>query len=229
MTEFINHQRISYKNGEIKELEGSPIVEVNRLGEGFYHLIDANVESINGQNDGLYPFRIAEQSGKKGFKSKKMSEVNLDKFVKHVRTKFGTGEYELTMMTHMPIMAENEITFFTTQMMTFLRVTTFSSLIVDEHRYHLSNINGLNSWMFMMEDNSVFTLPTWHEMMIDAIQEMKEDEQDEQSFDDLKYLIDQTAEQIDPLLNEKFMNINPIECWEVWDKINIERKRVYAS
>lgn len=229
MSEFYDYQRVSYENGELKELDGTPIVEVKRLGEGFYHLVDANVESINGQNDELYPFRVSQQSQRKGFVSKKISKVNLDKFVKHVRSKFGTGQYELNMMTHMPIIADNQVTFFTSEMLTFLRVVASASLNIGEKDYQLNMIDDLSSWMFMMEDNSVVSLQTWREMMSDTIKEMIDNGEDQQSLDSLQYMIDQTAEQTDDLLNEKFMNISPVECWEVWDKINIERKRVYAS
>ena len=137
MTEFTQPTGFITENGEIVDQYESPIIEIKKLnGQGtLYKLTDADLESINAQPE-------------------KNSSINVDKLIRSVRSNFGTGDYVVGAIFHIPLP-------FQMSELGMLRVEVNSNVSIDETGYKFDKITNHDLFM-IIDGQAVVGLDSWY-------------------------------------------------------------------
>ena len=166
-------------------------------------MTDANCESIN-----------AERS--------RHDPINLDKFVRSVRSQFGTGNYTLAAMhqTRFPEELGKLAPLSWDKML--IRTGLYSSLTITETDYSVSKIEDYETWICTATGETLL-LDTWHKLATSVAKE--DDDIPEEMREEIIVVFDSVKETIIEQSKEEFTDSSMII--EEYDKINVERKRIY--
>lgn len=201
-------------NNQIEERD-TPIMEVIKLPDECYKIVDANIESINLEMDKLYPQRLVEYyKQSKGFKKVDLPTIDFTSFLNQVAEEFGYGEYTISAITHQPFLFdEDESSGFGDNLL--IRTEVSCKITLKEDDFDVQPIDYVEPFVFAPDIPAVIDMSQWKKMtnMMDT--------EEQQEF------VEETANQMKQKLNELFMNQNMISLAHVWDKINVGRERVY--
>lgn len=196
MSNFIQTAHYETENGEIVDTRHSPIIEVKKLnGQGtIYKLTDANIESINAERE----------SNRK---------IDIEKFVRAVRSNFGTGHYTVGAITHtpMPDILKD---------MGMIRTEVNSKVMVTSSQYHFDEVLNYSIYIYTWDD-IVLELDSWH----DVIKKAYDDGEVKEQFVELcDMVVEQAPAQISHFLDDTMFDQHFLK----FDKISVVRDRVYT-
>ena len=197
MTEFTQATNVITDNGVVVDQQDSPIIQVKKLnGQGtLYKLTDANFESINAQR---------EQN----------SVINVDKFIRAVRSNFGVGHYNISALTHMPLPQP-------LQELGMIRVEINAKVMVTQTQHCFDEIESHDIFL-AMEEGAVLELESWYGF----IKKAYDDGEVGKDFMDLcDMVMEQAPEQVSHFFDETMFDRHI----EIYDKINIVKNRVYEE
>lgn len=195
MTEFVQGTNLITEDGKVVDQEELPIIQTKKLnGQGtLYKLTDANFESINAQR---------ERDG----------VINVDKFIRTVRSHFGPGHYDISAITHMPL--PNEL-----RELGMIRVEVNGKVGITTSQYHWEEINDHFIYIYMPE-GAVLELNSWYGFV-------KKAHEDNEVSDDFLKLCDMIMEQAPQQVSHFFDDTMFDKHLDSYDKITIVRDRVY--
>ena len=195
MTEFLQATNLITENGEVVDQEESPIIQTKKLnGQGtLYKLTDANIESINSQR---------ERGG----------VINVDKFIRSVRSHFGPGHYDVSAITHIPL--PNEL-----RELGVIRVQVDGKVGITTSQYHWDEVTDHSIYIYMME-GPVLGLDSWYGFI-------KRAHEENEVGDGFLELCDMVMEQAPQQVSHIFEDTMFDKHLDSYDKITIARDRVY--
>ena len=195
MTEFLQATNLITENGEVVDQQESPIIQTKKLnGQGtLYKLTDANIESINSQR---------ERGG----------GINVDKFIRSVRSHFGPGHYDVSAITHIPL--PNEL-----RELGMIRVQVDGKVGITTSQYHWDEVTDHSIYIYMME-GAVLGLDSWYGFI-------KRAHEENEVGDDFLELCDMVMEQAPQQVSHIFEDTMFDKHLDSYDKITIVRDRVY--
>ena len=208
MTEFFQGQTFTTdENGVIDDIQTTPIIEMKKLnGQGsIYKLTDANCESINAEY-------------------RRRDPINLDKFVRSVRSQFGTGDYTLAALHHSKFPDELQQTNTLDWDNMLIRTGLYSALTITETDYSVSKIEDYETWICTATGETLL-LDTWHKLTTTVAKE--DDDIPEEMRQDYVDLFDSVKESIIEQTKKEFTDASITQFIDRCDKINVERKRIY--
>jgi hypothetical protein len=197
MSEFILNKSVTVKDGEIEEVTDAPVMSFKKLhGQGnIYKLTDANAESIN----------IEMDNGK----------LQVDKFIRSIRSNFGPGKYKVGAISHIPLAEE-------LKGFGYLRVEYNTSLNVTENQHHWDLVDNTSPTIFFPEGPAVVDLESWYSF----VEKSKEDAPDSVSDEFVEFcrkFVDETPK----TLEETFNNTSFEKIVNEMDKISVVQHRKY--
>ena len=195
MTEFLQATNLITENGEVVDQQESPIIQTKKLnGQGtLYKLTDANFESINAQRE-------------------RGSVVNVDKFIRSVRSHFGPGHYDVSAITHIPL--PNEL-----RELGVIRVQVDGKVGITTSQYHWDEVEDHSIYIYMME-GPVLGLDSWYGFI-------KRAHEENEVGDSFLELCDMVMEQAPQQVSHIFEDTMFDKHLDSYDKITIVRDRVY--
>ena len=195
MTEFLQATNLITENGEVVDQQESPIIQTKKLnGQGtLYKLTDANFESINAQRE-------------------RGSVVNVDKFIRSVRSHFGPGHYDVAAITHIPL--PNEL-----RELGVIRVQVDGKVGITTSQYHWDEVEDHSIYIYMIE-GPVLGLDSWYGFI-------KRAHEENEVGDDFLELCDMVMEQAPQQVSHIFEDTMFDKHLDSYDKITIVRDRVY--
>ena len=197
MTEFLQGTTLITENGEVVDQQESPIIQTKKLnGQGtLYKLTDANIESINAQK---------ERGG----------VINVDKFIRSVRSHFNPGYYDVSAITHLPL--PNEL-----RELGMIRVEVNGKVHITNSQYYWYEVTDYSIYIYMME-GAVLGLDSWYGFI-------KKAHEDNDVGDDFLELCDMVMEQAPAQVSHFFDDTMFDDHLDSYDKITIMRDRVYEA
>lgn len=199
MTEFIRASSVITDNGEIVEQKDAPIIQMKKLnGQGtLYKLTDANIESINAERESN-------------------SVINVDKFIRAVKSNFGVGHYDISAITHMPL--PNEL-----KDIGVLRVEVNGKVLINGTcQYLFDDVNDYSIYIYM-RDGIVLELDSWYGMVKKAVEE--DPELSEQFLELCSSIMEQAPQMVSHYFDDTMFDMHLSK----YDKISIARDRVYDT
>ena len=195
MTEFVQGTNLITEDGKVVDQEELPIIQTKKLnGQGtLYKLTDANFESINAQR---------ERGG----------VINVDKFIRAVRSHFGPGHYDVSAITHIPL--PNEL-----RELGMIRVQVDGKVGITTSQYHWDVVTDHSIYIYMME-GAVLGLDSWYGFI-------KRAHEENEVGDDFLKLCDMIMEQAPQQVSHFFDDTMFDKHLDSYDKITIGRDRVY--
>lgn len=197
MTEFVQSTNLITDNGVVVDQQDSPIIQVKKLnGQGtLYKLTDANFESINAQR---------EQN----------SIINVDKFIRAVRSNFGVGHHNISALTHMPLPQP-------LQELGMIRVEIYAKVMITQTHHYFDEIESYDIFL-AMEEGAVLELKSWYGF----IKKAYDDDEVGKDFMDLcDMVMEQAPEQVSHFFDETMFD----QHIEAYDKITTVKNRVYGE
>ena len=197
MTEFLQATKIITENGEVVDQQESPIIQTKKLnGQGtIYKLTDANFESINSQR---------ERGG----------VINVDKFIRSVRSHFGPGHYDVDVITHLPL--PNGL-----RELGMIRVEINGKVDITNSQYRWGKVTDHSIHIYMME-GAVLGLDSWYGFV-------KKAHENNEVGDDFLELCDMVMEQVPPQVSQGLADTMFDDHLNSYDKITIMRDRIYEA
>ena len=197
MTEFIQPTSLITENGEIIGEQEYPVIQVKKLnGQGsLYKLTDANFESINAQS---------ESNG----------TINVDRFIRSVRSHFGPGHHTISALTNIPF--PNEF-----RSLGMMCVEAHSKVSVTKTQYHFDEVQKCD--IFIFDEGwgvSMVSLDSWYGFA-------KKAHEDEEVGDDFMELCDTIMEQAPNLVSHLFDDTMFDKHLDSYYKLTAVRERVY--
>jgi hypothetical protein len=195
MTEFAQVTNLIVENGEVVDREYSPIIQIKKLnGQGtLYKLTDANIESINAQRE-------------------PNASINVDKFIRSVRSNFGVGNHKISALAHMSM--PNGI-----QGLGMIRAEITSNVMVSKENYYFDEVESFDIFIYMSQD-IVIPLDSWYEIIKKAYE-------DEEFGDDVMERCDSVMELAPNYVSDFFEGSMFDQQIGEYDKITVTRDRVY--
>ena len=197
MTEFLQASTLITENGEVVDEQESPIIQVKKLnGQGtIYKLTDANIESINAQK---------ERGG----------AINVDKFIRSVRSHFNPGDYDVSAITHLGL--PNEL-----EELGMIRVEINGKVDITNSQYYWDKDIDYSVHICITE-GVVLGLHSWYGFV-------KKAHEDNEVGDDYLEICDMLMEQIPQQVSNFFDDTMFHDHLDAYDKITIMRDRVYEA
>lgn len=195
MTEFMQATNLITENGEVVDQQDSPIIEIKKLnGQGsLYKLTDANFESINAERE-------------------RNSIINVDKFIRSVRSNFGVGHHTIGALTHMPF--PNEL-----RDLGMIRVEINSKVMVTETQHHFDEVESYDTFI-CMDEGAVLGLDSWYGFI-------KKAHDGGEVGDEFMKLCDMVVEQVPKQVSHYFDETMFDQHLDSYDKLTVVRERVY--
>lgn len=195
MTEFTQATNLITENGEVVDQQDSPIIQIKKLnGQGsLYKLTDANFESINAQRE-------------------RNSIINVNKFIRSVRSNFGVGHHTISALTHIPF--PNEL-----RDLGMIRVEINSKVMVTETQHHFDEVESYDTFI-CMDEGVVLGLDSWYGFI-------KKAHDDGEVGDEFMKLCDMVVEQAPKQVSHYFDETMFDQHLDSYDKLTVVRERVY--
>tara|TARA_B100000035_G_scaffold195647_1_gene167074 strand:- start:930 stop:1517 length:588 start_codon:yes stop_codon:yes gene_type:complete len=194
MSEFIHPQSVVTENGEVVDKLTPPVMSMKKLnGQGtIYKLTDANIESINVQTE-------------------KNGTLDLEKFVRSIRSNFGTGKYNFGGITHVPMPDVLEE-------LGFFRVELNGEVDVSEDQHDWGKVKATGCYIFMPEGPIVMEIDSWFGFI-----EKDKDQMSEATYEIIRGVVENVPKEI----NTDFVDTFFDEHLDSMDKLSVMRDRVY--
>ena len=197
MTEFLQSTQLVTENGKVVDEQEMPIVQTKKLnGQGtIFKLTDANCESINSQR---------ERGG----------VINVDKFIRSVRSHFGPGHYDVDAIAHLPLPDE-------LKELGMIRVGIHGTVDITNSQYHWGEVADHSLYILMWE-GAVLGLDSWYGFV-------KKAHEDNEVGDDFLEICDAVMELAPSQVSQGLANTMFGEHLDYCDKVIIMRDRVYET
>jgi len=195
MTEFTQATNLITENGEVVDQQDSPIIQVKKLnGQGsLYKLTDANFESINAQRE-------------------RNVSINVDKFIRSVRSHFGVGHHTINALTHMPLPQP-------LQELGMIRVEINSKVMITKSQHYFDEVESYDTFIYM-EEGAVLGLDSWYGF----IKKAHDDGEVGDEFMELcNMVVEQAPNQVSHFFDETMFD----QHLDSYDKITVVRERIY--